>query len=208
MESKVVRLSTTVLAILLGCGGCQIVGNADAATSGSENVAAESSAGCLAKEFIDWTESDDVLGWLEEYNRNTTLAQVQERDRNWPQYNTDDPTVLAVLHHPAAGALRALQNHYAVLGESFLIGANGGLVAATDRTSDYWQGDEAQFTDAVKLARGSFRVIRSSLDESARAMLAKMIIPIYARNADRVIGVLVLGFDQMVVDFERPCAEK
>lgn len=176
------------------------------------NLAADAdqpTATCLAAEFISWVQGADVQRWLREYNAHSALVDVKALDAAWPHLNSDSHEIQTVLQHPAAAALHAFQNHYSVLGESFLIGANGGLVAATDRTSDYWQGDEAQFLDTVQLQADSFKLFTAGLDESAHAMLAKLAIPIYDnehRTADDdPIGVLVLGFDQVVVDFERPC---
>jgi len=166
-------------------------------------------AECLAAEFIVWVHAADVQRWLHDYNAHSSLADVKALDAAWPRLATDSREIQAVLQHPAAAALRAFQNHYSVLGESFLIGADGGLVAATDRTSDYWQGDEAQFFDTVLLPNGKFKLFTAGVDESAHAMLAKLAIPIYNNNDDnhddKPIGVLILGFDQVVVDFERPC---
>ena len=179
-----------------------------AGAAATDDTAAPASASCLAAPFIDWANTDAVQNWLRDYNRTTTLQQVHQRDAAWAGLKDSDPIVQAVLKHPAAAALRTLQNHYSVLGESFLIGANGGLVAATLRTTDYWQGDEPQFTETVPLPPRRFRLMRPGVDESSRAMLAKMTIPIHDHRRgqrDQVIGVLVLGFDQLVVDFERPC---
>jgi hypothetical protein len=185
---------------------------ADSALGVDTNLSADadqSNAKCLAAEFISWVQGVDVQRWLREYNAHSSLVNVKALDVTWPHLNSDSREIQTVLQHPAAAALHAFQNHYSVLGESFLIGANGGLVAATDRTSDYWQGDEAQFLDTVQLQAGSFKLFTAGLDESAHAMLAKLAIPIYDnehRNPDDdPIGVLVLGFDQVVVDFERPC---
>jgi len=166
-------------------------------------------AGCLATEFIGWVQSPDVQHWLLDYNTHSSLDDVKALDAVWLHLATNSREIQAVLQHPAAAALRAYQNHYSVLGESFLIGENGGLVAATDRNSDYWQGDEAQFFDTVQLPVGTFKLFTAGLDESAHAMLAKMAIPVYdnkhKNHDDKLIGVLVLGFDQVVVDFDQPC---
>lgn len=171
--------------------------------------AEQANAACLAAEFIVWVQSQDVQRWLRDYNSANTLADAMTLDATWSQLGNDSREIQAVLQHPAAAALRAFQNHYSVLGESFLIGASGGLVAATARTSDYWQGDEAQFVDTVELPAGQFKLFNVGLDESAHAMLAKLAVPVYDNHhksiTDTPVGVLVLGFDQVVVDFERPC---
>lgn len=173
------------------------------ADTGTANV------GCLAAEFITWVQGPDVQRWLREYNTHSGMDDVKAIEAAWSHLGNDSREIQSVLQHPAAAALRAFQNHYSVLGESFLIGANGGLVAATDRTSDYWQGDEAQFLDTVQLPAGAFKLFTAGVDESAHAMLAKLAIPVYDNQHtsadDKPVGVLVLGFDQVVVDFERPC---
>jgi len=54
-------------------------------------------------------------------------------------------------------------------------------VAATNRTNGNWQGGEAQFLDTVQLPAGRFKLFTAGS------------------------ALLVLSFDQAVVDFEQPC---
>jgi hypothetical protein len=197
-------LSGLFLTAAIGAG---VANSATAPVQPSDPVPANAS--CLAAEFITWVHSSDVQTWLNDYNTHSHIDDVKALDTTWAQLDSNSREIQTVLQHPAASALRAYQNHYSVLGESFLIGANGGLVATTDRTSDYWQGDEAQFLDTVKLPDGQFKLFTARVDDSAHALLAKLAIPIYtSKNTGtdkQPIGVLVLGFDQMVVDFELPC---
>src|SRR5690606_22664096 len=92
----------------------------------------------------------------------------------------------------------------------FLIGLNGGLVAATYKTSDYYQGDEDQFMQAIGLSQGQVWMEQHVADESASAMLVKIAVPVFGRDANEVeqqapIGVLVLGLYEFVLELYADC---
>jgi hypothetical protein len=66
------------------------------------------------------------------------------------------------------------------------LGANA---AMTNKTSDYWQGDEAKFTKAISGGRNSYHVDPVSFDESIQAYAVQIALPVFDQGA--AIGVLV-----------------
>lgn len=118
---------------------------------------------------------------------NVALAEVQRIDTDWIAGKAD-AVVRQVTTGPCADRLRALAAQNPRYGETFLTDANGALVCATQRTSDYWQGDEAKWSKTFK--EGVF-IDRPKLDDSAKARLAQISLPV--TDGGKTIGVLTVG---------------
>jgi len=69
----------------------------------------------------------------------------------------------------------------------------GGNVAMTDKTSDYWQGDEAKFQKSFNGGAGAVFVDEVEFDDSAQAYLVQVSVPVKDNNT--VIGAITIGID-------------
>ena len=69
----------------------------------------------------------------------------------------------------------------------------GATLAMTDKTSDYWQGDEAKFKKVYKDGEGTVFVDEVKFDESTQASLVQVSVPV--KDGDKVIGVITIGID-------------
>ena len=116
-----------------------------------------------------------------------TPAEVQRRDAAW---GSDAALVTSVTTGPCADQLRALQAKASKYGEILLMDNQGALVCATNRTTDYWQGDEPKFT-RTSAGEGSLFIDRPRLDDSAKERLAQISLPMTADG--EVVGVLTVG---------------
>jgi hypothetical protein len=67
----------------------------------------------------------------------------------------------------------------------------GANVAMTNKTSDYWQGDEAKFTDSFKNGVGAIHISTVEFDESAQAYLVQVSVPVM--EGGKAIGALTIG---------------
>jgi hypothetical protein len=116
-----------------------------------------------------------------------TAAEVQRRESAWMN---DAALVAGVTTGPCADQLRALQAKAPKYGEILLMDNQGALVCATNRTSDYWQGDEPKWARA-SAGEGSVFIDRPRLDDSAKERLAQVSLPMTAGG--KVVGVLTVG---------------
>jgi hypothetical protein len=118
-----------------------------------------------------------------------SLAQIQKLDASWTAKKSE-ALVQKTITGACADRLRELatKNGY---GEAFLSDAQGALVCATARTSDYWQGDEAKWIHAFASGKGATFIDRPRLDDSAQTRLAQISVPVM--NGDRAIGVITVG---------------
>ena len=69
----------------------------------------------------------------------------------------------------------------------------GANVAMTNKTSDYWQGDEDKFTNAYKGGAGGVDISKSKFDDSAKAYLVQISVPVV--DGGTVIGALCVGIN-------------
>jgi hypothetical protein len=141
-----------------------------------------------AVELRPWIEDKVLLQAVEKQNALAlTPAEVQRRDAAW---STDAALVVSVTAGPCADQLRALQAQSPKYGEILLMDNQGALVCATNRTSDYWQGDEPKWSRGFAAERSAF-IDRPRLDDSAKERLAQISLPVTAGG--KVAGVLTVG---------------
>ena len=75
--------------------------------------------------------------------------------------------------------------------ETFAMDAQGAIVCATAKTSDYWQGDEAKWEKAFNGGRGDVFIDRPKFDESANARIAQVSVPVM--DGGKAIGAVTVG---------------
>jgi hypothetical protein len=118
-----------------------------------------------------------------------TLADIQRDDAAWIAGKAD-ALVKQMTTGPCADRLRELAQK-AGYGESFVMDNQGALVCATDKTSDYWQGDEAKWTKSFDNGKGATFIDRPRLDESSKEYLAQISVPIM--DEGKAIGAITAG---------------
>lgn len=122
-----------------------------------------------------------------------TLDQIKERDKKWMATAGMDDFMKAIQGNAAAKRLLDIQKSAPYFAEMFLTDNQGANVAMTDKTSDYWQGDEAKFAKCFTGGAGSVFVGDVEFDKSEQAYLAQVSVPVL--DDGKAIGVLVIGID-------------
>lgn len=175
---------------------------------GSSAMADHGVSPCIEKEILRLSTNDTIQDSLKRHNMH--YQRPQELDIPWANATPDSEWVQSILQDPASVVIGALIQRFSYQGEGFLIGKNGGLAAATNKTSDYYQGDEAQFLDVIGLPKGELWVEENIPDKSAGSLLIKVATPVYDTKLNyqhEAIGVLVVGLDQFVLEFSDKCHE-
>jgi hypothetical protein len=98
-----------------------------------------------------------------------------------------------VLDNDCAKYLHSLQKTRPYLAEIFVMDNLGANVATTNRTSDYWQGDEAKFQKAMNKGAGAIVIDALKFDESARAELIQVTVPVMLQ--EEAIGAVTFGIN-------------
>lgn len=120
-----------------------------------------------------------------------TLEQIKAVDQKWVATAGIADFMKAVLENETAVYLRGIQKQKAYYAEIFLMDNQGALVASTDKTSDYWQGDETKFKHPF--STGTVHVSEVEFDDSSQAYVVQISVPVKDGNA--VIGAITFGLD-------------
>lgn len=153
----------------------------------------------LQDEIMPWASSDVLIDAVRAQNGTTaayTQADIDALDAAWRAEigQTDRPTIDPVVNNAASDFLR---DRVAAAGgtitEVFVMDARGLNVAASDVTSDYWQGDEAKFSETFPNGAGASHISEVEYDESTQTYQAQISFPIVDPASNEVVGVATVG---------------
>ena len=109
-------------------------------------------------------------------------------DKGWPTASDNSPLIHGILNNPTSLELKKLKSNFPKHVEIFLTDKYGALIAATNRTSDYYQADEDWWKFAYSLGRGKAYISQPQLDESSKTYGVQMAIPVVVNG--KVVGIL------------------
>ena len=89
--------------------------------------------------------------------------------------------------------LRGIQNSELYFAEIFVMDNLGANVAMTDKTSDYWQGDEAKFKESFKGGSGAVFVDDVEFDDSSQSYVVQVSVPVM--DGAKAIGSITISID-------------
>lgn len=123
-------------------------------------------------------------------------ADIDTLDQKWRAEvgSSDAPTISPVLEGEVASMLRALRDESGGLFTEIFVMDNHGLnVAASDTTSDYWQGDEAKWQQTFKVGPDAVHVSDVELDESTQSYQGQVSLSIADPETGEPIGAATFG---------------
>ena len=139
-----------------------------------------------------WGEDPILIAAVKEQNaKGATLEQIQKRDKEWMAATGMDDQMKAIMKNAGAQELDKLEATKPYFFESILMDNLGANVSMTNKTSDYWQGDEPKFTNAFKV--GGVDIGKSKFDDSAKAYLIQVSVPVL--DGGKPIGALCVGIN-------------
>jgi putative methionine-R-sulfoxide reductase with GAF domain len=117
-------------------------------------------------------------------------ARLHELDQEWINApDTSEPLVKDRLFKQISLDLRQFQVQFIDHVEIFFTDRYGGIVAATNRTSDYYQADEGWWQSAYNDGKGGIYIGAPEYDESTLTYAVNLAVPV-RNNVYEVIGVL------------------
>lgn len=118
-------------------------------------------------------------------------SELAEIDHAWIEASADDPLITDVLDNNLASELLEYRNIFPNNVELFVTDRYGALLAATNRTSDYYQADETWWQEAYNNGQGGVYISQPAFDESSGVLALKLAVPIFAHeDATEIVGVL------------------
>lgn len=125
--------------------------------------------------------------------KKSSLNAIQKMDKKWRATPGIAPFMASLMGSPCAKQLRAAQAKQEYYSEIFVVDNQGANVCMTDKTSDYWQGDEAKFTKSFTGGVGRIFVDDVNFDDSSQAYVVQASVPVVKDG--KAIGVLVVSID-------------
>lgn len=133
--------------------------------------------------------------------RNTTghVEELLRLDQQWREAdkagNDSDPLVQSVLEHTISKELLEFRNRFPAHVEVFLTDIYGANVAATNRTSDYYQADEEWWQAAYNNGKGAAFISQPIFDESSQTLSIQMAVPVFETRTGAILGILRTNVD-------------
>jgi len=154
----------------------------------------------LAVEKIAHWASDPVILDAIRHQNEATAAysqdQIDAMDKAWRAEvgAGAHPTIDSVLKTAASDYLRAQRDASGGLyTEVFVMDARGLNAAASDVTSDYWQGDEAKWQQTYTIGAGAIHIGEIELDESTQTYQSQVSMAITDPATGTPIGAVTVG---------------
>lgn len=125
--------------------------------------------------------------------KGATLADVKAMDEKWKGHAGLADYMQALMNNECGRHLKNFQKKFGYIAEIFAMDNQGANVAMTDKTSDYWQGDEAKFKKSFAGGKGAVFMDEVEFDDSTQAYLVQVSVPVM--DGGRAIGAITFGID-------------
>lgn len=123
--------------------------------------------------------------------QNLSQQTINERDKKWQATSGMDEFMKGLMGNAGAKRLMQIEKENRAIVESFLMDNKGANVAMTNKTSDYWQGDEAKFKKSFNGGKGAVFIDQAKFDKSAQAYVVQISVPVMSNGA--AIGAITYG---------------
>jgi hypothetical protein len=122
-----------------------------------------------------------------------TLSQIKEMDEQWKGTAGIADYMEELMESECGQFLVTYLDEYDFIAEIFVMDNQGANVAMTDKTSDYWQGDEAKFTKSFDAGSGALFIDEVEFDDSVQSYCVQISFPV--KDDGEVIGAITVGVD-------------
>jgi len=122
-----------------------------------------------------------------------SLSQIKKMDEKWKGTAGVADYMNAMMESKCGKYLRSIQNSKPYMAEIFVMDIQGANVCMTDKTSDYWQGDEAKFKNSFSGGKGAVFVDEVEFDDSTQTYLSQVSVPVMEDG--KAIGAITFGID-------------
>ncbi|WP_227271575.1 hypothetical protein [Roseobacter weihaiensis] len=155
----------------------------------------------VESEIMTWAQSEQVISAVKAQNvekAGSTEAQILEWDAAWREQvgTANRPLIDEVMGNELS---TFLSEQVAASGgrvtEIFVMDALGMNVAASDATSDYWQGDEDKYSKSYGAGSGAIFVDVIEFDESAQSYQGQISISLTDPATGELVGAMTIGLN-------------
>ncbi len=144
--------------------------------------------------LVNMISATELVSAIESQNaKGVSLDKIKEIDEKWMATSGEDEFIKSLLSNKCSKYLNSLRTEQPILVEIFAMDNKGALVGSSNKTSDYWQGDEDKFTKSYNNGNGEIHYGKISFDESTQAYVIQVSIPV--KKSGKTIGAVTFGVD-------------
>jgi hypothetical protein len=149
----------------------------------------------LAKSELVNLGNDPVIvkAVKDENSKRKSLDQIKALDKKWKGTPGIADYMKAIMTSECGKHLQGIQSSATFYAELFVMDNKGANVCMSDKTSDYWQGDEAKFMKSYNGGSGAVHISDVKFDDSTQAYLVQVSVPV--KDSGKVIGAITIGVD-------------
>lgn len=183
--------------LLIALAGAAIFG---AITPSSANEYADAAKALAHDKIQKWVQNDTVINAVKAQNeKHSSLSQddVDALDKKW---RADDADLInSVLHNDLSKYLQGVKEEGQGLYTEIFVMDNKGLnVGQSDKTSDYWQGDEAKWQETYSVGSDAIHLSDIEEDESSQTFQMQISLPVVDGGAP--IGAVTVGVNAEMLE--------
>ena len=146
----------------------------------------------MVPELESWGADPVLVAAVKKQNAmGLSLDSIKSRDAQWRKVEGLDDQMQSMLASAAGKRMSEIENSKPYFFELFLMDNQGANVAMTNKTSDYWQGDEAKWQESFKGGVGAVHMGEVEFDDSAQSYLVQVSVPVM--DAGKAIGAITIG---------------
>lgn len=152
-----------------------------------------------------WAEAPQIVEAVKQANRKAdrSLKEIARLDQRWIQTKGVDDWIRGYLDNSCARFLKSLQNSAEnktqMFPEIFVMDRQGCLVCATNKTTDFYQGDENKFLKTFRHGKGAVFIDKPDFDESTRTYSVQVSVPVMDPETHQAIGAMTADVNLDVV---------
>lgn len=152
----------------------------------------------VLKDIRSFVDTDIVRYSIQ--NQNTKLGslaqdQIDALDKQWraERQSDDQPLISATLSNPLSSYLTRVQAHSKGLyTEIFAMDQNGLNVGQSSVSSDFWQGDEAKFSESFGKGKGAVFIDEPEFNDELGVWAVQVSMAISDDGNNQLIGAITI----------------
>ncbi|OGX16167.1 MAG: hypothetical protein A2166_06350 [Omnitrophica WOR_2 bacterium RBG_13_41_10] len=154
------------------------------------------------KKILPLAKEPILVNAVREANKKAVKSpdEIIQLDKRWRATEGIDEWITGFLNNACAYYLKKFQKDAArgernLYSEIFVMDKQGNIVAETDKTTDYWQGDEDKFIKSFADGKGVVFIDEPVFDESSERYSVQVSAPVLDPDTHKAIGAITVGID-------------
>jgi hypothetical protein len=151
----------------------------------------------------DFGKDPTIVKAVKESNKKLLSdGEIKKLDDEWKATKGMSNFIRGFLNNTTARYLQKIQRESKPKGlysEIFVMNIQGLIVGESNKTSDYWQGDEDKFIKSYDDGKGAVHYGDVEYDESTKAYLVQVSVPVIDPDTGKAIGAITFGVNMSVL---------